>query len=259
MRKEFGMEKAFRGSWAPPELWELLEEKTINKTEFVLIMLIDSFVKSSGEDCYASAGYLAQRVGISEKEATRNIARLKKDGFLIETKNDGRKRWMHSFWSRPLAHSRGAEKRTSDVRKSAPREDISLEDIPPLGGRDIPAPPIPKSPNVEGEPSKPPTSAKFQRVFIRLWVSHYPGQTYKFHGAKDGAAFKSMFTHFKGDKAKFKEVVRRYLDDESDFFRGHPAFQLNAQLNRFLAPTESEGPDIRVTTVADDGSPINFD
>lgn len=147
-----------------------------------------------------------------------------------------------------------------DVLKShIPLREQPEQNIPSKDGRDVPAPSIPKSPSVEGESSKPPTSAKFQRVFIRLWGSHYNGQTYKFHGAKDGAAFKSMFAHFKGDKAKFKEVVRRYLDDESDFFRGHPAAMLNSQLNRFLAPTESEGPDIRVTTVEDDGSPINFD
>lgn len=255
--------RAFRGCWCPPELFDLLADGTINATEAMLILVIDSFVQHTGADCYASTEYLGKRLGgIRADETSRMVGRLRKIGLLIQTKFDGRKRHMHVFWSRPMpwagSQGRVGENPKAGLGFSPSRKDIKLKDGEETS-RASARPPIPNPPNAES--SKPPSSAKFQKIFTRLWGQHY-GQTYRFQGGQDGKAIQSLFRHLGGDKTKFKEVVRRYLANDADYYRGHTAAKLNKEINAFMTPTEDEveqGPDIRVTTVEDDGSPINFD
>lgn len=88
-----------RGWWIPIEIVELLQNGKINALEMALLATIDSLV-SKTRGCFASREYLAEKLGTSPDRISRMISHLKKLGFVIQTKFDGRVREMETIWSR---------------------------------------------------------------------------------------------------------------------------------------------------------------
>jgi biotin operon repressor len=93
-------EKQFRGCWCPAEILTLIESGDISCQESILLLLIDSLVNATGEDCYASNAYFAKKLDISKTRITRMISKLKKMGLIVQTQFTGRKRYLKTTWSR---------------------------------------------------------------------------------------------------------------------------------------------------------------
>ncbi|MFQ5454125.1 MAG: helix-turn-helix domain-containing protein, partial [Candidatus Zixiibacteriota bacterium] len=79
----------FKGIWIPKELYL---NRELSWTEKILIIEINSL--DCGEGCYASNEYLGKFVGISEGRCANIISNLRKKGFIIDKKFDGRKRYI---------------------------------------------------------------------------------------------------------------------------------------------------------------------
>lgn len=90
--------------------------------------------------------------------------------------------------------------------------------------------------------STPPNSGRFQRTFEKLYERKY-SRLYPFAGAKDGAAFKKLFSIFKQDRAEFKRAVIRYLANEEPFHHGHPITKMLLNVQQFMVahPDDDEG------------------
>ena len=75
-----------------------------------------------------------------------------------------------------------------------------------------PDPKPPKKPRAESDS----VHAGFIGAFCDGWKERY-GDTYPFNGGKDGAAVKWLRGQLKDDLEKFRVVVKRYLDDNSEY------------------------------------------
>lgn len=93
-------QKQFRGVWISPEIMDMVESKVISIKEGWLLIIIDSLVQYGGKDCFASNKYLSERIGVGVDMLGKMISRLKKEKLLIQTKFDGRKRYLKTCWSR---------------------------------------------------------------------------------------------------------------------------------------------------------------
>ena len=94
----------FRGSFIPAEIFHLLEDGTINPTEFALLAVIDSLVDARGVGCWASNSYLAKRVNVHIDRLRDILQKLKKMGLVIEVgyflMEGLKRRTLETPWSR---------------------------------------------------------------------------------------------------------------------------------------------------------------
>jgi DNA-binding Lrp family transcriptional regulator len=81
----------FKGIWIPREIW-LNEE--LNLFEKILFVEIDSLDNEDG--CFASNAYFSKFFGISQKQITRYVAKLKEKGLIEQIGFDGRDRVLKS-------------------------------------------------------------------------------------------------------------------------------------------------------------------
>jgi Helix-turn-helix domain len=136
-------EPQFRGVWCPPEVFALVTRRLISHSEGWLLLIVDSFVKHTGKDCFASNTYLAKIMGMEKRQVTSLITHLKKEGLLLQTGFDGRRRLLCTCWSRPHLNRstvgqlplRRAENCTSESQKTATYKDNNNVDDKKVGAR----------------------------------------------------------------------------------------------------------------------------
>ena len=80
---------SFRGFWIP---YGLFEHPSLGMREKFLITEIRYL--DHGEGCYASNAYLADILKVSEQTIANMISTLKKEGWIVTKKYDGRNRWL---------------------------------------------------------------------------------------------------------------------------------------------------------------------
>jgi DNA-binding Lrp family transcriptional regulator len=82
----------FKGVWIPKSIY--LDER-LSWTEKILLVEVDSLDQNKG--CFASNGYLANFLGVSEWTVSNSISKLKKLGYLKTQMLEGRKRIIKSL------------------------------------------------------------------------------------------------------------------------------------------------------------------
>lgn len=83
--------KQYKGVWLPKEI---LDNPDLTPTEKILLAIIESLDDEQAGGCYASNKYLSEKLDIAERSVIRCIADLKDKGYLIQTKFDGRVRFL---------------------------------------------------------------------------------------------------------------------------------------------------------------------
>ena len=79
----------FKGVWIPKDIYL---SKELNWSQKILVIEIDSL--DNGEGCFASNEYLANFLGISSWRVANLLTDLRRKGWIIDKKFDGRKRYM---------------------------------------------------------------------------------------------------------------------------------------------------------------------
>ena len=79
----------FKGVWIPKEIYL---DKELNSIQKILLAEIDSL--DDGEGCFASNKYLADFLKIEQGSLVNLLTDLRRKGWIIDRKFDGRKRYM---------------------------------------------------------------------------------------------------------------------------------------------------------------------
>lgn len=93
------LKSVYSGVWIPSIVTDLLQQKRINGRELSLIIVISRFVNTSGKDCFASNKYLGEMIGVKQSQIKVMLNNLKSIGLIIQTRFDGRKRYLTTVWS----------------------------------------------------------------------------------------------------------------------------------------------------------------
>lgn len=249
----------YRGSYWRPELWDLLSEGQIKHRHAILLLLIDALVQHRGDDCYASNGYLAKRIGTSEKEIQRCLSDLKKLGLVIQTAFDGRRRFLRTAWSRLVKNEQaeGVEDKSDRTKMSrhqgqkCPVENTKGEYSAFKGTRRSGGLVTNARRGESAPPPKEATSGKFQKVFLRMYEDRF-GEPYLGFTAQHGANMRRVFHLLNGDLQIFKPLVRLFFEDDHPICEGHPIPILMTRLNRYREQLKKSHPEsnptIRVIT-----------
>lgn len=88
-------QRIVKGIWIPIEIWK---DKNLTWNEKILFLEIDSFT-SQDKDCFFSNEYIAELLGISEANANKTLSSLINKGYVINTRIEGRKRYIKSALS----------------------------------------------------------------------------------------------------------------------------------------------------------------
>ena len=99
MATEEKHDKQFRGCWIPSEVIKLFEKGSINSSEVMLLITIDSLV-SEDKGCFASNEYLGKKVGMSAGHVKDTIKHLVDLGLVLKTLIDNNQRHLETSWSR---------------------------------------------------------------------------------------------------------------------------------------------------------------
>lgn len=83
--------KQYKGVWLPKEI---LDNPDLTPTEKILLAIIESLDDDNVGGCYASNKYFSEKLDTAERSIIRCIADLKDKGYLIQTKFDGRTRFL---------------------------------------------------------------------------------------------------------------------------------------------------------------------
>lgn len=83
--------KQYKGVWMPKEI---LDNPDLTPTEKILLAIIESLDDEQVGGCYASNKYLSEKLDIAERSVIRCITDLKDKGYLVQTKFDGRVRFL---------------------------------------------------------------------------------------------------------------------------------------------------------------------
>lgn len=126
------MNRDFKGIWIPKEIWLCEGLSLLAKSVWAEI---HSLYSEEHDGCYASNEYLADFAGVKERRLQEVLAELRDKGLIEYVAFNGRLRILKAILPTQKsarqrcgkAHSRGAEKCTPRVQKSAPP---SQEDIP---------------------------------------------------------------------------------------------------------------------------------
>lgn len=76
----------------PIEIWT---NRNLTWSEKLVWSEIDSYT-GPNQDCYASNKYIADFLGLQEGTVANAIVKLKKLGYIVQTKFDGRRRYLRS-------------------------------------------------------------------------------------------------------------------------------------------------------------------
>lgn len=85
------IKRNFKGVWIPREVW-LIPNKELKWLEKLLLVEIDSL--DDGEGCWASNTYFAKFFGTTPSRMANLISKLRQDGWIIDRKFNGRKRYI---------------------------------------------------------------------------------------------------------------------------------------------------------------------
>lgn len=83
--------KQYKGVWLPKEI---LDNPDLTPTEKILLAIIESLDDEQAGGCYASNKYLSEKIATTERSTIRCITDLKNKGYLVQTKFDGRVRFL---------------------------------------------------------------------------------------------------------------------------------------------------------------------
>lgn len=127
----------FRGVFLPAEVVQRLVDGELNRTDLLVLTLVEALVEPRGRDCWASNDYIAASVGAHPVNVSRSITRLKDTGLLV-TSGNGKARTMRTAWSRCVPEaanlSENAKDNLSENAKVTPFNSKALEPSPPRAG-----------------------------------------------------------------------------------------------------------------------------
>ena len=109
----------FKGIWIPRKVWL---NKDFSLTEKNLIAEIDSL--DTGNGCWASNEYLAKFCEVTEGRLANMLTALRKKGYILDRKFDGRKRYISINWNNQNVKetltqgSRNSEGRVHEIVKA---------------------------------------------------------------------------------------------------------------------------------------------
>ena len=122
--------RAFIGVWIPKCIYKSKEAKWIEK---ILFIEIHSFT-ANGKECFFSNEYISNFLGVSPRQVSRVITRLKELEWISETLFDGRKRYLKSNLT--INFQTGEAEKTEvsrqDTAKLPTSLDINVYDTKPI-------------------------------------------------------------------------------------------------------------------------------
>lgn len=85
-------QRQFKGIWIPAEIWL---DRNLSWNEKILLLEVDSFT-GNGQLCFFSNDYLAELLGVSDRQVRTYISHLVELGYLAQPVFDGRTRYLES-------------------------------------------------------------------------------------------------------------------------------------------------------------------
>lgn len=141
----------FRGVHLPAEVILQLTEKKLNRTDLLVLILVEALVTPRGRGCWASNKYIARSIGVHFQNVSQSIQKLSDPeyGLLVVTTENG-VRYLETAWSRTGNEGRQVGKRkhlggVSENTYPLPYKGIELEG----GSETDPHPPADK-PSLNG-------------------------------------------------------------------------------------------------------------
>lgn len=136
----------FRGVFLPAEVVQRMVDGQLNRTDILVLTLVEALVEPRGRDCWASNEYIADAIGVHPMNVSKSIRKLTKAGLLImagKTSN----RTLRTAWSRAVPEtptlSENAYSTLSENAYSLPYNNKALESPPRGAGERVrPAPPL---------------------------------------------------------------------------------------------------------------------
>lgn len=91
----------FRGGFLRADVFYLLRDNKITKTDLLLLFMVDALVKTRGEGCWASNAYLAEQIGATPTYVSDSIKKLSGDDLkLMIVSHKNTRRYLETDWSR---------------------------------------------------------------------------------------------------------------------------------------------------------------
>lgn len=114
-----------RGVWIPPEIFEMQRTGQLGPTEIVLLSIIEGLSKGP-DGCYATNGYLAERMGLSVDRVRRVISKLRGLGLVVWGGFDGRTRYLRTTIGATTPESLDRAETPSPTGRKRPPESTTL-------------------------------------------------------------------------------------------------------------------------------------
>ncbi len=92
-------EYQFKGNFIKAEIFELVETHKISIKEAWCLLIIDNLIHVYKQDTFISNKTLAMKLQINESMTKKILSKLKGMGILVQTRFDGRKRYMNVDWN----------------------------------------------------------------------------------------------------------------------------------------------------------------
>lgn len=118
-------EREFKGIWIPKEVY--LSE-AISWTGKLIYLEIDSFT-STDKDCFVSNEYLAKKFDISDRMVRKCLEQLKAEGWIVQTRFDGKKRYLRTCYNGDFLADRNKSS-TLDRKESSAQTGTKVPDRP---------------------------------------------------------------------------------------------------------------------------------
>lgn len=212
-------ERDFKGVWIPKHIYL---DRELSWTEKILLIEIDSLDK--GEGCYASNEYLADFLQVSKGQIVDLRTGLRKKGYLIDRKFDGRRQWISVAKDRfNIKHT---EKPVGSIRENveAPPDYINNIENNSIKSKDlIGVPPVEKPSFKHIETEKEPPHASDPKRYGNGQVDDVI------------TAFKSLKGHEPTDELP-RNVAWNVYQRIDTFLKSHPELysQYKLDYKRFL-------------------------
>jgi hypothetical protein len=101
----------FRGIWLPAEIIEQFLEGSLNKTDLLLLIVIESLVENRGRGCFATNAYLAKATGSKNgvyiSQCISKLVKAKLVKITNKTVNRKPARYLETSWSRSVQENSG--------------------------------------------------------------------------------------------------------------------------------------------------------
>lgn len=118
-----------RGHWIPIDIWNMMTGGELCFNDLQLLLLIDSLVKTKGIGCWASNGYLADKLGFNKFHVSRQVTKLKAKGLVKEVGcvvvGNLKQRIVETSWSRAVDENLALEE--LDQREAKIEQEIQRQ------------------------------------------------------------------------------------------------------------------------------------